>query len=165
MDLIDRFSQFNIISSEGTAKGSATTKAGINAIAGTEARIRASATTEAGINAIAGTEARIIAIAGTEARRITETTTGGTSTEATRITATTTGSTEATRITTETMTGGQGMATGTMTATSMTVLMSTASETWREIPEIALGWKTRISAINLVTNAPSHVMPVEAKVR
>jgi len=143
MDLIDRFSQFNIISSEGTAKGSATT--------------------EAGINAIAGTEARIIAIAGTEARRITETTTG--STEATRITATTTGSTEATRITTETMTGGQGMATGTMTATSMTVLMSTASETWREIPEIALGWKTRISAINLVTNAPSHVMPVEAKVR
>ena len=145
MNFIDRFSQFNIISSEGTAKGSATT--------------------EAGINAIAGTEARIIAIAGTEARRITETTTGGTSTEATRITATTTGSTEATRITTETMTGGQGMATGTMTATSMTVLMSTASETWREIPEIALGWKTRISAINLVTNAPSHVMPVEAKVR
>ena len=129
MNFIDRFSQFNIISSEGTAKGSATT--------------------EAGINAIAGTEARIIAIAGTEARRITETTTG---------------STEATRIT-ETMTGGQGMATGTMTATSMTVLMSTASETWREIPEIALGWKTRISAINLVTNAPSHVMPVEAKVR
>ena len=33
----------------------------------------------------------------------------------------------------------------------------------KEKSEIALGWKTKISAVNLVTNAPSRVMPVEAK--
>ena len=103
------------------------------------------ATTEAGINdAIAGTEA--------------ETWINASATE------TTAGRTEARGIT-ETTTGGPGtMATGTP-AMIMTVLMSTASKTRWETPEIALGWKIQTSARHLETNAPSHVMPVEAKVR
>jgi hypothetical protein len=70
----------------------------------------------------------------------------------------TTGGTDAKGVT-ETTTGSSSM------AKKMNVLISTASKTIMKKPEIALGLKKKISALDLVMNAPSRVMPVEAKAR